>query len=80
MPPPPARSAGACGELVQAVAAAGLNPASFGGVDLLTTLNGFYATGTGVFGNGEAFTETLAIQGLVAAHQPVPAAALAPVS
>ena len=69
-------SAGACGELVQAVAAAGLNPASFGGVDLLTTLNGFYATGTGVFGNGEAFTETLAIQGLVAAHQPVPAAAL----
>jgi len=69
-------AAGACGELLQAVAAAGLNPASFGGVDLLTTLNGFYATGTGVFGDGEAFTQTLAIQGLVAAHQPVPAAAL----
>ena len=69
-------SAGACGELLQAVAAAGLNPASFGGIDLLTTLNGFYATGTGVFGNGEAFTETLAIQGMVAAHETVPAAAL----
>ncbi len=69
-------SAGACGELLQAVAAAGLNPASFGGIDLLTTLNGFYATGTGVFGDGEAFTETLAVQGLVAAHQTVPAAAL----
>ncbi len=69
-------SAGACGELLQAVAAAGLNPASFGGVDLLTTLNGFYAAGTGVFGDGEAFTQALAIQGLVAAHQPVPAAAL----
>ncbi|MFI5313830.1 MAG: prenyltransferase/squalene oxidase repeat-containing protein, partial [Candidatus Dormibacteria bacterium] len=69
-------SAGACGELLQAVAAAGLNPASFGGVDLLTTLNGFYAAGTGAFGDGEAFTQALAIQGLVAAHQPVPAAAL----
>ena len=69
-------AAGACGELLQAVAAAGLNPASFGGVDLLTSLNGFYAAGTGVFGDGEAFTQTLAIQGLVAAHQPVPAAAL----
>ena len=69
-------AAGACGELLQAVAAAGLNPAAFGGVDLVTTLNGFYTATTGVFGDGEAFTETLAIQGLVAAHQPVPAAAL----
>ena len=69
-------AAGACGELIQAVAAAGLNPASFGGIDLLTTLNRFYAAATGVFGDGEAFTQTLAIQGLVAAHQPVPAAAL----
>ena len=69
-------TAGACGELLQAVAAAGLNPASFGGVDLLTTLDGFYAAGTGVFGDGEAFTQSLAIQGLLAAHQPVPVAAL----
>ena len=76
MPPRPAPRAGACGELIQAVAAAGLTPASFGGVDLLTTLNGFYAAATGVFGDGEAFTQTLAIQGLVAAHQPVPPAAL----
>ena len=69
-------SAGACGELLQAVAAAGLDPAAFGGVDLLTTLNSFYSAGTGVFGDGEGFTQTLAIQGLVAAHQAVPAAAL----
>jgi hypothetical protein len=69
-------TAGACGELLQAVAAAGLNPASFGGVDLLTTLNGFYAPATGIFGDGEAFTQSLAIQGLVAAHQTVPVAAL----
>ena len=69
-------SAGACGELLQAVAAAGLSPASFGGVDLPTTLDSFYVAATGVFGNGEAFTQTLAIQGLIAAHQAVPAAAL----
>ena len=69
-------AAGACGELIQAVAAATSIPAAFGGVDLLTTLDGFYAPTTGVFGNGEAFIQTLAIQGLVAAHQPVPPAAL----
>ena len=69
-------SAGACGELLQAVAAAGLNPASFGGVDLLITLDGFYTATTGVFGNGEAFIQTLAVQGLIAARQPVPLAAL----
>jgi len=69
-------TAGACGELLQAVAAAGLSPTSFGGVDLLSTLNSFYDAGTGVFGDGEAFTESLAIQALVAAHQTVPAVAL----
>src|SRR5579864_2206600 len=69
-------SAGACGELIQAVVAAGLTPSSFGGVDLLTTLDGFYAGATGVFGDGEAFTQTLAVQGLVAARQSVPPAAL----
>jgi hypothetical protein len=69
-------TAGACGELIQAVAAAGLSPTSFGSVDLLSTLDGFYDTSTGVFGDGEAFTQSLAIQGLVAAHQAVPAAAL----
>jgi hypothetical protein len=69
-------TAGPCGELIQAVAAAGLNPGSFGGVDLLTTLNGFYDGATGVFGDGEAFTQALAVQGVVAAAQAVPPAAL----
>jgi hypothetical protein len=69
-------TAGACGELIQAVVAAGLDPSSFGGVDLLTTLDGFYDTATGVFGDGEAFTQALAVQGLVAAAQAVPAAAV----
>ena len=35
-------TAGACGLLIQAVVAAGLNPSSFGGVNLLTTLKGMY--------------------------------------
>ena len=43
-------AAGACGELIQAVVAAGLNPGAFGGIDLLTTLGHFYATSSGAFG------------------------------
>jgi hypothetical protein len=67
-------TAGACGLLIQAVVAAHLNPSSFGGVNLLTTLKGMYKAG--VYGNGEAFTDSLAIQGLVAAGQTVPIAAV----
>ena len=68
--------AGPCGQLIQAVVAAGLNPGAFGGVDLLTTLAGLYTSNSGAFGDGTAFTQALAVQGLVAASQPVPAAAL----
>ena len=39
-------------------------------------MTSFYHGASGVFGDGEAFTQSLAIQGLVAAHQPVPVAAL----
>jgi hypothetical protein len=67
-------TAGSCGLLIQAVVAAHLNPSSFGGVNLLTTLKGMYKAG--VYGDGEAFTESLAIQGLVAAGQTVPTAAV----
>jgi len=67
-------TAGGCGLLIQAVVAAHLNPSSFGGVNLLTALKGMYKAG--VYGDGEAFTESLAIQGLVAAGQTVPAAAI----
>ncbi len=69
-------SAGACGLLIQAVVAAHLNPKSFGGVNLITTLNAMYHSKTGVYGDGEAFSESLAVQGLVAAGQTVPAAAI----
>ena len=67
-------TAGGCGLLIQAVVAAHLNPSSFGGVNLVTTLKGMYKAG--VYGDGEAFTESLAIQGLVAAGQTVPTAAV----
>jgi hypothetical protein len=69
-------TAGGCGLLIQAVVAARLNPNSFGGVNLITTLNGMYHSNTGVYGDGEAFTESLAVQGLVAAGKTVPAAAI----
>ncbi len=70
-------TAGGCGELIQAVVAAGLDPTSFGGRDLVTTLNGFYDSTSGAFGVQGAFTQALAVQGLVAAGRPVPAAAIA---
>jgi hypothetical protein len=69
-------SAGGCGELIQAVVAAGLSPSAFGGIDLLTSLATFYNSSSGVFGVQEAFTQTLAIEGLEAAGQPVPTAAI----
>jgi hypothetical protein len=67
---------GACGELIQAVVAAGGDPSSFGGQDLLTLLDASYDTSTGEYGDGEAFTQALAIQGLVAAGEQVPSAAI----
>jgi hypothetical protein len=68
-------AAGGCGLLIQAVVAAGLNPAAFGGQNLLTLLHGLYNSATGAYGDGEAFTQALAVQALVAARQTVPGAA-----
>ncbi len=68
-------SPGPCGELVQAVVAARRNPRSFGGVDLIAQLMHGYSAATGAFGDGEAFTQSLAMQGLAAARAHVPAAA-----
>ncbi len=77
-PADPATSGGAgdCGELIQAVEAAGEDPTAFGGEDLVSLLGGYYDPATGEYGDGEAFTQALAIQGLVAAGVPVPAAAV----
>ena len=68
--------AGQCGRLIQAVAAAGLNPHAFGGVDLVATLQSFFNATTGAFGDGQAFTQTLAIQGLIAAGATPPTTAI----
>ena len=70
-------SAGACGELVQAALAAGADPRAFGGLDLVSRLNAYYDPSTGKYGDGQAFTQALAIQGLVGDHQTVPVAAMA---
>ncbi len=72
----PSAAAGACGELIEAVAAAGRNPVSFAGLDLVSRLSAYWNATTGAFGDGQAFTQALAIQGLVAAAAPVPAGAL----
>ncbi len=69
-------TAGGCGLLIQAVVAARMNPSSFGGVNLVSTLNAMYHSKTGVYGDGEAFSEALAVQGLVADGQTVPTAAI----
>jgi hypothetical protein len=69
-------TAGGCGLLIQAVVAARLTPSSFGGVNLLTALRGLYDSSTGAYGDGEAFTQALAIQGLAAASQTAPPAAI----
>lgn len=71
-----AKTPGGAGKLLIAVSALGLNPNSFGGVDLLDTLNKSYDPKTGHYGQdiiGHAF----AMLGLKAAGQPVPAQAVA---
>ena len=70
-------SAGGCGELIQASLASGADPHSFGGLDLVARLNAYYDPATGKYGDGQAFTQALAIQGLVGDHQTVPVAAVA---
>jgi hypothetical protein len=69
-------SAGGCGELIQAAIAAARDATAFGGVDLVTRLGGYFDAASGKYGDGEAFTQALAVQGLVAAAAPVPTAAL----
>jgi hypothetical protein len=69
-------SAGGCGELIQAALATGADPHSFGGLDLVARLNAYYDPATGKYGDGQAFTQALAIQGLAGDGQTVPAAAL----
>jgi prenyltransferase beta subunit len=69
-------TAGKTGELIQAVVAAGRDPHAFAGHDLVATVVAGLNASTGALGDGQAFNQALAIQGLVAAGATVPAAAL----
>ena len=69
-------TAGKAGELIQAVVAAGRDPHAFAGHDLVATVMAGLNATTGALGDGQAFNQALAIQGLVAAGATVPAAAL----
>ena len=69
-------SAGRAGELLEALSAAGVTANAFGGVNIIATINGDYNSLTGAYGDGQAFTQTLAILGLRSAGQGVPQAAI----
>ena len=73
---PASPSAGDCGELIQAALAAGDDPHSFGGLNLVARLEAYYDPASGKYGDGQAFHQAPAVQGLVAAGRAVPPAAL----
>jgi hypothetical protein len=70
-------SAAGAGKLIQAVVAARRDPRAFGGHDLVAALEGTYHTDSGLYGDGETYTQSLAMLGVEAAGAPVPAAATA---
>jgi hypothetical protein len=63
----PQPSAGRCGALIQAVVAAGKSPHAFATLDLVSRLNAYFNSANGGYGDHQAFTQALALQGLVAA-------------
>lgn len=67
---------GAAAKLVLGVALMGLDPASFGGVDLLATMQAAYDPASGAYGL-DLFDEALFVLALEAAGQPVPAGVVA---
>jgi hypothetical protein len=68
--------AGNTSRLIQAVVAAGQTPVNFGSEPLLTRLQSFYNAVTGVFGDGQTATQSLALEALVSAGQAPPSAAV----
>ncbi len=70
------QSAAAAGKLAVGAAAAGQDPRSFGGVNLVTILNETYNAGSGAYGANN-MDQAWAMLGLRAAGEAVPAAALA---
>jgi len=66
--------AGSTGRLVEAVVAGRLDPTNFGGQNLVSKLQSFDSGGA--YAAGQPFSQALAMLGLVAAGQPVPANAV----
>ncbi len=68
--------AGQAGKVARAVALAGGNPRNFGGLNLVATINAAYDPATGRYHPNYLYRHTLAVEALLRAHEPVPAAAL----
>ena len=67
--------AGQAGKIARAVGAAGANPRSFGGMDVIAVIEKAYDAATGRYHPSFLFRQTLAMEGLQISGQPVPAAA-----
>lgn len=68
--------AGQAGKVARAVALAGGNPRSFGGLNLVEIIQTAYAPATGRYHPSLLYRHTLAIEGLLRAGEPVPGAAI----
>ncbi len=71
-----AADAAATGKAVLAVVAAGGDPSSFAGRNLLARLTALYHSAGGAYGDGATFSQSFAILALVASGQAVPADAV----
>jgi prenyltransferase beta subunit len=69
------QSAAAAGKLAVGVGAAGQDPRSFGGINLVTVINGMYNAGSGAYGANN-MDQAWAMLGLRAASEAVPVAAV----
>jgi hypothetical protein len=72
-----ATDAAKTGKAILAVVAAGGDPTSFAGRDLLARLNALYHSDSGAFGDGATFSQSFAILATVASDGSVPATATA---
>lgn len=69
--------AGKTAKLILAVVAGHRSPAAFGGTDLLARLETDRSSGTGAYGDGSTFSQSLAILALHAAGLPMPTDSIA---
>lgn len=66
----------AAGKLAVGVVAAGDDPTSFGGVDLVSAIQAGYDAGSGSFGGGATWDQAWAILGLASSGQQIPPASV----